>query len=63
MLQVREKAIKKRNKVIITKRLTLIARLLQFTILYKPYKLKLFRVLRTQGKYLFLLTTQTQAHG
>jgi hypothetical protein len=43
--------------------MTPIARLLQVTTLYELYKLKLFRVLRRQEQYLFLITTQTQAHG
>jgi len=58
-----EKAIRKRNTVIITKRLTPIAHLLQVTILYKMYKLKLFRVLRRQGQCVLLITTKTQALG
>lgn len=58
-----EKAIRKRNTVIITKRLTPIAHLLHVTILYELFKLKLYRVLRRQGQYLLLITTKTQVLG
>jgi len=43
--------------------LTPTAHLLQVTISYELYKLKIFRVLRRQGQYLLFITTKTQALG